>query len=351
MKPTMILLLLIGLTLCGCGQAAVPTEASTVPVTETTPVPETTPAAETQPITEVPSSTQPWNLFETVFLPFARGEIGPELDDVTARLDELGYEWSMGEGMLSVSDPEHPGSFLSGLSGGESIGQLSYHYLIHQGEHIDQTVQRVAMVDFLYGIPQYYIGVDWMGSGTQVDTPEEIAAYMMVDGLRPEETPDGVSRAKMTDVLGEGGEFLSNDLVHPVYHSVDLTLSGYAQAYSEEIGQSIAFTKAAAVDMDGDGIQEILLWITRNGIADDGVLVLHFADNQIYGQKFAYRQLFDIKTDGTFWTSGGSDNDGPARLVFEDHSWYAQPLSDESFEEKENVQWHPFPADLDELMK
>ena len=83
----------------------------------------------------------------------------------------------------------------------------------------------------------------------------------------------------------------------------------------------------------------------------------------------AYRQMADIKKDGTFHYSGGASNHGTARLQFGDFGWEyviiggveetdsvtsfywnGEPVSEDVFwvcfeaqSEKENVEWHPYP--------
>lgn len=329
---TVLLCAVLALTLCACADAEAPQAVASA-------AQQTEPAQTTAPT----EAGEPWTLFETVFMPIANGEVPPEMDDITAFLDELGYGWPMFEGMLTVEDPERPGSYLSAAFGeGGHLSQISYHYVIREGQHIDEFVQRAVMIRYPYGIAQYLTNVDWLENGTEVGSPQELADYMMFAGLRPEETPEGHYRMKMTGVLEDTEELLSNDLRNPEYQSANLTLSQYAGAYSDQIGQSIAFTKAAAVDMDGDGFQEVVLWITRNEASDDGVLVLRYRQSRVYGQMFSYRQLFQLKTDGTFWCSGGEGSDGAARLVFDDMNWHPEPVSSEGFEDKENVRWVDF---------
>lgn len=53
-----------------------------------------------------------YELFEGVFLPIAEGRYGTSMDEVVTILTELGYDYRMGEGMLSVED-EKTGKWLS----------------------------------------------------------------------------------------------------------------------------------------------------------------------------------------------------------------------------------------------
>ena len=127
----------------------------------------------------------------------------------------------------------------------------------------------------------------------------------------------------------------------------------------------------AIVDMDGDGIPELILteWPGR------GRLVLHYRNGTIFGTSFPFRGLRTIKTDGTFDISGSGGNGMIARLHFgrdlaeqsiiyywdwrsSASTFYfnGEPVSLEEqskaierameyFNSKEDVTWHPFYGD------
>lgn len=307
MKKAVLLLICLALTLCACGKQAPAegTEESCRPTAGTS----------AAPTCEVPLDTGSWTLFETVFLPIAEGKIGFTLEEVTAFLGEQGWEWSEGEGMLSVPDPERPGSFLSGnlttVHENVELAALSYHYVIAEGTHIDQRVQRVVEVNFMGGSPRYCIALDWQGKGTPVETPDELARYMMTPALRPEETPVGVYQAKMLGVLSGEECYTAIDGIRGL--PAGLTLEDYLEAFPI----SAAFTKVAAADMDGDGFDELVLSIVADGHEEEtGVLVLHYQDRMVFGQTYYHRQMNTLKADGTFDWSGGASHWGTGRLTF-----------------------------------
>ncbi len=71
----------------------------------------------------------------------------------------------------------------------------------------------------------------------------------------------------------------------------------------------------AVIDMDEDGSTEVVLEI---GFFDNIVFyeVLRYSDGQIEGYIFGHRQLYDLKSDGTFSFSGGAGYYGWARLKY-----------------------------------
>lgn len=66
---------------------------------------------------------------------------------------------------------------------------------------------------------------------------------------------------------------------------------------------------------------EIVLGITENEQSDYGFLVLRYENGGVVGYDFTYRQMIDLKKDGTFGYLGGVADTGYARLNFTDNSW------------------------------
>ena len=165
-------------------------------------------------------------------------------------------------------------------------------------------------------------------------------------------------------ILSGESAFLDRDLAEGV------TIQQYCESFGLASEVNVSITKYTTADMDEDGIPELLLWITINDINDYGVLVLRY-DGGVTGYTFAYRQMADIKTDGTFHYSGGASNHGTARLKFGDFgweyvmiggveetdsvtsfTWNGEAVAEDVFwvcfeaqSEKEDVEWFPYPSD------
>lgn len=296
---------------------------------------------------EDPAPTVGFTLFETVFLPFARGEIGPYEASFCGALGERGLSWTIGEGILTVTDRENPGSCLSASfsTDGSASATLLYTYMLDAHRYdITKDLKRLARVEVRDGQYRFYIGGTFWDDGSQVETVQEMIDYMMVEGFRPDETPQGDYMAKMAAVLRGEEDFLSNDLANPEYGCMNMTIDEYCAAFSAPT----AVTKIAAADMDGDGFDEMLLWLQVNGAVDHGTLVLHYTDRAVYGQCFVYRQMFEIKTDGTFAVSGGGTS-GTGRLDIGEYDpfapclWEVIPVATEADQDaKEGVKWVDF---------
>ena len=65
----------------------------------------------------------------------------------------------------------------------------------------------------------------------------------------------------------------------------------------------------------------------------------------VFGMAFNYRQMFQIKEDGSFAYSGGGAHDGWAKLRWENNSWVT--LKVEDGDQKADVQWYSYPPALD----
>ncbi len=128
----------------------------------------------------------------------------------------------------------------------------------------------------------------------------------------------------------------------------------------------------AIVDLDGDGKEEIILFVI--GVAGDmgGKVILHQAGGEVYGYSTDNRTLVDLKTDGTYSYSDptgmaeagiaaftGFSRDGytvdkkaSATGTYEGWDSFAadcEPVTEEEYmdmisrqEEKQDVQWHEF---------
>lgn len=70
----------------------------------------------------------------------------------------------------------------------------------------------------------------------------------------------------------------------------------------------------AFLDLDGDGVEEA---VYRRGDYR-GFYVLRYWEGAVYGCEFSYRGMMALKTDGTFYASGGASSNGCGRLHFFD---------------------------------
>lgn len=120
----------------------------------------------------------------------------------------------------------------------------------------------------------------------------------------------------------------------------DITLSSYCEEESERLGFSVEITRYALLDMDGDSISECVVDFRFGENEQVMCLVLKYENGTIYATGFYYRQMYQLKSDGTFAASGGAGDSGWYRLVWENMSWISEQVSDEEgSESKPDAPW------------
>lgn len=153
------------------------------------------------------------------------------------------------------------------------------------------------------------------------------------------EVPENTVLAEFIGVLLENRRFYSYD------YSKEMTIDEYCRTWGEASGITVDVPKFTVVDMDGDGVNEVVLWLRVNETSDYGTMVLRYQEGKIWGHTFAYRQLCNLRLDGTFDYSGGADNDGSARLVFTKFDCYSEDVAMPEEDGAAQVWWHCYPCE------
>lgn len=134
---------------------------------------------------------------------------------------------------------------------------------------------------------------------------------------------------------------------HALFYSVSndesMTLEEYCIGESERMGFDVSITQYTFVDMDNDGIQEAVVDFRFGENSQVMCMVLKWDSSSeiVSGTEFYYRQMSQIKEDGSFAYSGGGDNDGWAKLRWENDAWVTESVGDSSH--KANIQWYSYP--------
>lgn len=122
---------------------------------------------------------------------------------------------------------------------------------------------------------------------------------------------------------------------------IRLSLESIKEVVSDEDWVTAKVTKFTIIDLDGNGENEIVLWIQANERSDYGFEILYFQDQEVYGFTLPYRGFMHLKTDGTFYSSGGMDNKGIGKLQFSERGYTIEDVSDDEFQdEKADVEWY-----------
>lgn len=109
-------------------------------------------------------------------------------------------------------------------------------------------------------------------------------------------------------VLRNEAEFFSTDTDKNVYLNDFLADNGVYETV-------LKATRFAVLDMDGDGVPEVVLELSRND-TPDFYEILHAADGAVRGYFVVYRGLEELKADGSFYFSNGAADGGWGKMQF-----------------------------------
>lgn len=179
-----------------------------------------------------------------------------------------------------------------------------------------------------------------------------LAKYTRMEGKPLEEKP--LSDSEKAALKKEADERLRLCLKdqYSFYRSEDgtqYTLADYCRQKSDTLGFPVSITRYTFVDMDGDGVQEAVVDFRFGENEQVMCMVLRYYCGNIYGTEFYHRQLQLIKEDGTFFYSGGGDDDGWARLRWENMQWVTEKVGPIGYGDGlKDVIWYSYPVDAQE---
>ena len=188
--------------------------------------------------------------------------------------------------------------------------------------------------------------------GTLVE-PEWYPEETALQETEQEETePTNYSSEGTAELLNSDEQILWQVLQNQAsFHSVSYgkacTLAEYCASESELISVEISAFRYALVDMDHDGIREAVVDFRFGENSQVMCMVLKWdgSNEIIYGKEFYYRQMYQIKKDGSFAYSGGVGNNGWAQLRWDNGDWVIETVEDGS--QKSDVQWYAYPVIVD----
>lgn len=128
-----------------------------------------------------------------------------------------------------------------------------------------------------------------------------------------------------------------------------MNLENIKEVVSDEDWVTARVSKFAVIDLDGNGVEEIVLWIRVNEHLqgfDWGVEILYSQDQEVYGFSLPSRAFYNLKEDGTFEISGGMDESGVGRLRLTESGHEVERITCFPGQaEKSDAVWHDLTAD------
>lgn len=138
-------------------------------------------------------------------------------------------------------------------------------------------------------------------------------------------------------ILSGEEDFISVDLGNK-----ELNIKDIRNVVTPDDSVTVEPTKFTFLDLDGDGENEIVLWLQINGISDYGFEILHAQEGAVYGYTLPYRAFMDLKTDGTFSFSSGAADSGIGKLRFAEDGYTIeeQGYGEDQQDSKTDVIWY-----------
>jgi len=106
-----------------------------------------------------------------------------------------------------------------------------------------------------------------------------------------------------------------------------LRINQLNQSISDDSSIIAKVKKFSIIDMDNDGVPEVVLWLSVNDVDYWGAVVLYYRDGIIYGHTLYIKQLLELKADGTFSYSGGTYNNGFGTADFSYDTWKVERIA------------------------
>ncbi|MBD5555027.1 MAG: hypothetical protein HDQ95_06725 [Roseburia sp.] len=108
-----------------------------------------------------------------------------------------------------------------------------------------------------------------------------------------------------------------------------MDINRYVESYSEDGVTKMKVEDIRVFDLDGDGVQELIIQWTPVG----DLLVLHCEKGEFYGWEIMYRGFESLQTNGVYIGSGGTRSNRWQRIQFDNGSWLEEVLLEEEWGE------------------
>lgn len=188
--------------------------------------------------------------------------------------------------------------------------------------------------------------------GTGLQVTENTSGEQSSDtaSKQDEDMPSGMEE-RYKAILLEDGDFVNIDHRD---EDIRLIIENIKEVVSDEDWVTAKVTKFTIIDLDGNGENELVLWIQSNGNSDYGFEILYYQDQEVYGFTLPARGFMDLKTDGTFDTAGGVEDSedyyGVGRLRLSERGYKIEDASDSGSQVgKTDVGWYDLTPESVEL--
>lgn len=150
---------------------------------------------------------------------------------------------------------------------------------------------------------------------TEQEEPEDVPQLTISD-----ERKEAITQ-RYRAILEGSAPFYSVDAAAQVtVGQLNLTLVGNTEA-------DVKLSAFSIVDLNGDGEDEVLIWLIVDTNHAFGYTVLHHIDDTVYGYTVPYRSLVDLRRDGTFSFYRSANDRGSSRMSFRETGYTLEKIS------------------------
>lgn len=174
------------------------------------------------------------------------------------------------------------------------------------------------------------------GETVKGETGKDASGKDGTEGNGTEDSMLSIGKSYRAILSGEE-DFISVDLGNK-----ELNIKDIRNVVTPDDSVTVEPTKFTFLDLDGDGENEIVLWLQINNISDYGFEILHAQEGAVYGYTLPYRAFMDLKTDGTFSFSSGAADSGIGKLRFAEDGYTIeeQGYGEDQQDSKTDVIWY-----------
>ena len=157
---------------------------------------------------------------------------------------------------------------------------------------------------------------------------------------------DALERQKMAntafrEVLG-GGVFLD------LRDRQESTLDGYCEKMEALYGKEASVSAFTVVDMDRDGVKEVVCRVTMKRYIGEKYLILRWENGTVRGYS-PEMKISDLKKDGSFYWTHDAQNQGETVMEFQDDCMYMS-WAPQTEQDRVPVLWHTYPCNRADLV-
>ena len=138
-------------------------------------------------------------------------------------------------------------------------------------------------------------------------------------------TISAARKAQLTEnyraILSSSAPFYSVDA------AADVTVEQLSQTLGDDGSSDVKLSAFSITDLNGDGEEEVLLWLIVNTNHSYGFTILHHIGDTVYGYTVPYTSLVDLKRDGTFSFYRSTINRGFASMSFTETAYSLEKIT------------------------